>query len=139
MATMYRKGYSLEKMLVDRLNKTGFWYAQRGPSSKGVDVIASSRKYYKTIFMECKNTDAKVFSVEKEQILDLAKKAYIGNAIPYLCIHWRGRTHKDDARRKLMTLYNMDHLTRRTESTDGKTLTFKPYEYSETFEEVFEA
>ena len=82
--TRYRQGYQLEKMIVDRLNKSGEWLCQRGPSSKGIDVLATSRKHYKNVFLECKNTGQMSYSIEREQVLELVRKGFVGGAEVYI-------------------------------------------------------
>ena len=137
MATRYRRGYDLEKRIVDRLNKSGEWLAQRAPSSKGVDVIARSGKRYKTVFLECKNTEQESFSVTREQVLDLVCKGNVGGAEVYVAINWRGRKDEKDTRRKLLRLYPVDVLAAKFDSNENKSVTFKPYDYALSFDEVF--
>lgn len=137
MATRYRTGYDLEKRLVDRLNASGDWLAQRAPSSKGVDVMAQSRKYYKTVFVECKNTEKDSYSISREQVLDLVGKGLVGGAEVYVAINWRGRKDKGDSRRKLLRFYPAQLLAAKFDSNKQKSVTFKPYDYSLSFDEVF--
>ena len=137
MATKYQKGYCFERMLVDRLNDTGIWYAQRAPSSKGVDVVATSQKRYKTVFVECKNTDKGEFRIDRDEILKLAAKAQAAGAEIYVAIHWRGRHDEIDKRRKLWRFYNRDFLAAQLEKTDNKTILFKPYDFALSFDDVF--
>jgi Holliday junction resolvase len=137
MASHYRSGYNLEKRVVNRLNESGDWFAQRAPSSKGVDVVATSRKHYKTVFLECKNTQQETYSIEREQVLELTKKGLVAGAEVYVAICWRGRTEEGDARRKLMRFYPIQLLAAKFDESDAKTAAFKPYDYSMSFEEVF--
>ena len=124
-------------MIVDRLRRTDEWLCQRGPSSKGIDVLACSKEHLRTVFLECKNTDAETFRVEREQIKDLIKKGYIGGAEVYVAIHWRKRVNEKDKRRKLLTFYPFDVLVQKLETSKTKTIQFKPFEYHKTFEQVF--
>jgi Holliday junction resolvase len=124
-------------MLVDRLNASGTWFAQRAPSSKGVDVVATSQKRYKTVFIECKNTDKDDFRIPREEIVKLAANAAPAGAEIYVAIHWRGRHDAVDKRRKLWRFYNRDFLAAQLENSENKTILFKPYDYSLGFEEVF--
>lgn len=133
----YRKGYELEKMVADRINATGEWLCQRGPSSKGIDVLACSKKHLRTVFLECKNTDADEFRVERVQIEDLVRKGFVGGAEVYVVIHWRGREDEEDKRRKLLCFYPFDVLAQKLDSTETKTISFRPYEHSMRFEDVF--
>ena len=137
MGTKYRKGYDLEKMIVDRLNNSGEWLCQRGPSSKGIDVLATSSKYYKNVFLECKNTDAMSFSIARDQILDLVKKGRIGGAEVYVAIHWRKIRDEKDKRRKKLCFYPVEFLSKQFDGNEQKTVTFKPVDYHLRFEEVF--
>ncbi len=137
MATHYRTGYDLEKRIVDRLNKSGEWLAQRAPSSKGVDVIAQSSKHYKTVFLECKNTEQDSYSITRAQALDLVCKGNVGGAEVYVAINWRGRKDKDDSRRKLLRLYPVQVLATKFDGNEKKSVTFKPYDYALSFEDVF--
>ena len=137
MGTKYRMGYELEKRIVDRLNKTGEWLCQRGPSSKGIDVLACSKKHLKTVFMECKNTDAKVFRVDRGQLLGLIKKGWVGGAEVFLVIHWRGIVNEKDKRRKRLSFFPREVLVQKLETQNTKTVLFKPFEYQKTFDDVF--
>jgi len=137
MATHYRMGYELEKMIVDRLNSSGEWLCQRGPSSKGIDVLATSRKHYKNVFLECKNTDALAYSIEREQVLDLVKKGFVGGAEVYVAIHWRSLKDDKDKRRKKLCFYPVEFLSKQFDGNEQKTTTFKPTDYHLTFEQVF--
>jgi Holliday junction resolvase len=124
-------------MLVDRLNDTGEWFAQRAPSSKGVDVIAQSKKHARTIFIECKNTDQEEFRIGREELEALMKRAYVAGAQPFLAIHWRGRKNEKDKRRKWLSFYPSELLASKLDSAESKTLSFKPYDWHRTFEEIF--
>jgi Holliday junction resolvase len=137
MVTHYRTGYDLEKRIVDRLNKSGEWLAQRAPSSKGVDVIAQSHKHYKIVFLECKNTEQNSFSISRAQVLDLVSKSVVGGAEAYVAINWRGRHDKKDSRRKLLRFYPLDVLAAKFDGNEKKSVTFKPYDYSMSFDDVF--
>ncbi|MCD6522398.1 MAG: hypothetical protein J7K68_01495 [Candidatus Diapherotrites archaeon] len=138
MQTKYKKGYALEKMLVNRINKTSQWFAQRAPSSKGVDIIASSRKYYTTVFLECKNTDKEEFRIPRDEIVKLIAKADAAGAEPYVVIHWRGRKDENDKRRKRLCFYPREFLAAQLDRKRAKTIVFKPYDYHLKFEDVFE-
>ncbi|MFC2174644.1 hypothetical protein ACFLQ2_02130 [archaeon] len=137
MSTRYRQGYMLEKMIVDRLNKSCEWLCQRGPSSKGIDVLACSKKHYKTVFLECKNTDQLTFSIAREQVTDLVRKGFIGGAEVYVAIHWRKLRHDTDKRKKKLCLYPVEFLSKKFDGNEQKTVTFKPNDYHLSFEEVF--
>ena len=137
MATRYRQGYMLEKMIVDRLNRSEEWLCQRGPSSKGIDVLACSKKHYKNVFLECKNTDQMTFSIAREQVMDLVKKGFVGGAEVYVAINWRKLKDGTDRRRKKLCLYPIQFLSLQFDGNDKKTVTFKPSDYHLSFEEVF--
>lgn len=137
MATKYRMGYDLEKMIVDRLNKSGEWLCQRGPSSKGIDVLATSSKHYKNVFLECKNTDQMSYSISREQVLGLVRKGFIGGAEVYVAIHWRKLHDEKDKRRKKLCFYPIEFLSKQFDGNNKKTVTFRPDDWHLGFEEVF--
>ncbi len=85
MLRSYRKGYTAELELVHTLSKLGFMVI-RAPRSGRInlaspDIVAA--KNGKLLVIECKSR-ASAFTVEKEQLEELAEWQQKAGAIPYI-------------------------------------------------------